>query len=925
MNFTKRFRPTAAFAAALPLLLAGGPPLRAQTPDPAADHGAAALRQSLVKLATTASLLQVTAHPDDEDGGLLTLLARGRGVRTGLVTLTRGEGGQNKIGPELFEELGITRTEELLASGRFYGIEQFFTRAVDYGFSKTLAEALEKWRFAEPDGGPVVGDVVRAIRLFRPEVLAARFTGTTDDGHAHHQASSVVARKAFEEAGDPSKFPDQIREGLLPWQPRKLYIGNLRRTKDWSVTEDVGAYDPLLGLSFAQLAWQGLSRQRTQGVGQVAPDAGRRPTFYKRIDGTPLARVLDASGRVEPPFPENSTSVREEGFFDGLDESLPGIVARLGERAARIPGLRDDLERLQSLAREALERFSAEHPERSAPALARGLALAAGLVGRINAAPLAPAVREPAAFLLRIKERQFCEALNRSLSLDFQSLVEPEKEPGSPFPGFRFAVETVRVAVPGESFPVSATLVNRSGAALKIVSAEIVAPTGWKSELVTPPPAAALAGNEAGRALFRVTVSPEAAATAPDWHRASLEDSVFSIDDPPSIGRPLPPFPLEARMTYEYEGVRNTVGAVVETRSIDTLRGEIKRELAVEPRLSVRVSHPLAVVPLSRVREEKIPVEVEVSNNAERPTEGAARLEIPAGWGVSGEVAFSLPREKAASKLAFTVTPDPEAREGSYRIAAEATAGGRSYGRTLEFLDHPDIGSFYDLRPASVKVVVVDLRLPKSLRLGYVTGEGDSVPEVLRQLGIEVHPLAAEDLEKGDLSRYDTIVTGPRAYDVREDLRRANARLLDYVKAGGRLVVQYNSNTRMMNAGSYFPYPAKFPAGNARITDETSPAEMLEPSHPIWNFPNKIGPKDFDGWVQERGLYFLGEWSPEFTALLSLRDPGEEPLKGGLLVARYGKGTYVFTGISWFRQLPEGVPGALRIFANLISPGPAAP
>lgn len=909
------------------LLLAAAPRISAQTPDPLADHGSAALRQSLLRLSTTASLLQVTAHPDDEDGGLLTLLARGRGVRTGLVTLTRGEGGQNKIGPELFDQLGITRTEELLASGRFYAIQQFFTRAVDYGFSKTLAEALQKWHFADSDGGPVVEDVVRAIRTFRPEVFVARFNGTPKDGHAHHQASSIIARKAFEESGDPTKFPEQIREGLLPWQPRKLYIGNLWRTKDWTVTEDAGAYDPLLGMSYAQLAWQGLSRQRTQGVGQVAPDAGSRPVFYKRIDGTPLARVLNADGKIEPPIQEDPTEPREEGFFAGLDESLPGIADRLDASGSRVPRLREDLDRLASTAAEALAAFRAEEPDRSAPALARGLGLVASLAHRVEQAGGPPEARASALFLLRIKEEQFREALNLSLSLDLQALVEPDKEPGSPFPGFRFAVETMRVAVPGSSFPVSATIVNRSRSAVKVRRLELVAPPGWRSEVSSEPSRATLKTNESARALFRVTVAPDATAATPYWHRDTVEDSVYRVDEARLIGMPLPDFPLRARVTYEYSGVVNSAEAIVNTRMIDSLRGEIKRELVVEPALSVRVTPSLAVVPLSHVAEDKVPVEVEVSNNATDRRQGVVRVDVPAGWRITEKRPFALAHERDGEKLEFTVTPAPGTREGVYRMTAlaETPAPSGTYDRALDFLDHPDIGSFYDLLPAAVKVAVVDVRLPKSLRLGYVAGAEDSIPAVLTQLGVDLHFLSAEDLEKGDLSRYQTIVTGPRAYDVREDLRRCNPRLLAYVKAGGRLLVQYNSNTRALNAGNYLPFPATFPASNARITVEDSPVEMLEPANPLWNEPNRITPRDFDGWVQERGLYFLGEWSADYAPLLSLRDPGEEPLKGGLLVARYGKGTYIFTGLSWFRQLPEGVPGAIRIFANLISAGTAAP
>jgi len=889
----------------------------AQTPDPLADHGAAALRRSLLRLSTTASLLQVTAHPDDEDGGLLTLLSRGRGVRVGLVTLTRGEGGQNKIGPELFDALGVTRTEELLASDRHYGVAQFFTRAVDYGFSKTLAEALQKWRFADPDGGPVVGDLVRVIRRFRPDVLVARFSGTRRDGHAHHEASSILARKAFEEAGDPSKFPGQLREGLLPWKPKKLYAGIVRANEDWTVTEDVGAYDPLLGTSYAQLAWQGLSRQRTQGVGQVPPDPGARPVYYRRIDGTPAAAVLDAAGKVEPPYREGNAASVEKGFFDGMDDSLAGIAAAAGADPAAsflAPGLADVARDVEAAA----GRFDAARPDRCAEPLARGLAAISGLIARVEVSPL-PAERKAAVlFLLEIKRDQFREGLNHAYSLALVARLEPEKETASPFPGFRFAVETARVAVPGGSYSVSVSLSNRSASDLRITDVSLAAPPGWKVEAVSGSGTSALAARSTARAVFRVTVATDAPPTAPFWHRPSVEDAVYQVDDPRRIGDALPAFPLEARVRYAAGEAAGEIQGVVQTRTLDPLRGEIARELAVEPALSLRTNPPLVVVPLERVGRGSAPVTVEITTQAGQRA-GNASIRVPAGWPAVASQPFSVDADHPSASLRFSISPPAGTRPGLYSL--EAAAGGEN--QTLDFIEHPDIGPFYFLKPARTRLEVLDLKVPERLSIGYVRGAEDSIPEFLQQLGIDVHLLAPDDLDKGDLSGYAAIVTGPRAYDVREDLRRDNGRLLDYVRRGGRLVVQYNSGTRAFNAGNFFPFPAKFPDENLRVTVEDSPVDMLSPAHPIWNHPNRITARDFDGWVQERGLYFVGEWSPDYTPLLSMHDPGEPALNGGLLVAAVGKGTYVFTGESWFRELPEGVGGAIRIFVNLISPAPA--
>jgi LmbE family N-acetylglucosaminyl deacetylase len=895
----------------------------AQTPNPAPDHGAAALWQSLLRLRTTASFLQVTAHPDDEDGGLLTMLSRGRGVRVGLLTLTRGEGGQNKIGPELFDRLGITRTEELLAADRYYGVPtQMFTRAVDYGYSKTLAEALEKWRFAEPDGGPVVADVVRAIRRFRPEVFVARFNGTARDGHAHHQASSIIARKAFQEAGDPSKFPEQLREGLLPWRPKKMYVDNVREAEDWTVREDVGVYAPLLGQSYAQLAWQGLSHQRTQGVGQVEPDPGPRPDHYKRIDGTPLVRVLDANGRIDPPFAEGASPDREAGFFDGLDESLPGVAARLGAGEARALFLRPGLVELERVASRALEAFDANHPEKCAPDLARGLALVRELSRKVAASGIPPGPpRAEVLFLLDVKASQFEDALAHALSLDFRSQVEPPQAPGSPFPGWRFPVQTIRSAVPGEWFLVSARFVNRSADSVRLDGIEIEAPAGWTIDRISGPPAGTLSGGEAAEARFRVRAVDGAAPTAPDWHRASHQDPLYRVDDPARIGRALPDFPLRARADFEIDGVTAAVEKTVQTRVIDPLRGEIHQDLPVEPAISVATSPSLFIVPLSRLGSPAGAIEVELKCLAADPRRGRVEISAPEGWSVSEPREFTLAKEGDAKALRFDFTAPRGTRPGTYAISARALAP-EVYDREIDFLDHPGIGSFPFLAPARTRVVVVEVRVPPGLRIGYVRGAEDAIPDVLSQLGVDVHELSSEDLAKGDLSTYSTIVTGPRAYDVREDLRKANARLLEYVRRGGRLVVQYNSNTRAFNEGGFLPFPASFPAHNERVTVEDSPVEILDPGDPIWSYPNRITASDFDGWVQERGLYFLGEWSAPYRALLSMHDPGDPALRGSLVMARVGRGTYIFTGLSWFRELPEGVPGAIRIFVNLICPGP---
>jgi hypothetical protein len=392
-----------------------------------------------------------------------------------------------------------------------------------------------------------------------------------------------------------------------------------------------------------------------------------------------------------------------------------------------------------------------------------------------------------------------------------------------------------------------------------------------------------------------------------------VEDSLYEIDDPRLTGDPRPAYPLTARVRYEFAGTEASISRTVVTRTVDSLRGELPRDLAVEPAVSLRVRPPLAIVPLAKAGERTIAFEIEVTNHAAGKQDGKLQLAPPAGWKSPEPAAFSLAKEGDSDRLASTLAVPRGAKEGSYLLKASAGP----YDRTLDMLEHPDIAPAYFLKPAEAKIEVVDVAVPENLTIGYVRGPEDSIPEFLQQLGIRVVFLAPEDLEKGDLSVFPTIVTGPRAYDVRDDLKRFHRRLMEYVRNGGRLVVQYNTNVRTFRE---FPFPASFSPETRRITVEDSPVEILHPEDPAWNFPNKITLADFHGWVQERGLYFPDQWSNDYTPLVKMTDPGEEPLLGGTLVAHPGKGTYIYTALSWFRELPEGVPGAIRIFVNLISP-----
>ncbi|MCS6816235.1 MAG: PIG-L family deacetylase [Blastocatellia bacterium] len=870
-------------------------------PKPSVDSGLPGLVQALRKLRTTARLLHVTAHPDDEDGAMLTLVARGLGAEVMLLTLTRGEGGQNKIGPELLDALGLVRTLELLAADAHYGVRQRFTRVADFGFSKTAEETLRKW-----DGGePALADLVRVIRSFRPDVVVARFHGAPRDGHGNHQVAGILAREAFEVAGDPTRFPEHIREGLSPWSPKKLYV-SVRADEAHTVRLNTGAYDPALGQSYAQLAMKGLSLQLTQGVGGVIVPPGDRYVHYRLI-----------ASRVP-------TAEREEHFFDGLDTSLPGLAARLGAEERALPFLRSMLREVDQHLAEAQMALSLEHPERAARPLLRGLAVLTDLIARIERAPLSPAMREDLLLHLRTKRMQLSHAINLALGLVMEARVDASATTGDrgdePM-GFARSREPFVAVSPGQTFTVTARLWNRGRAA---VIAEDLACEAPKSFTVVTlrRDLKSLGSNESAFLQCRITIPPDLdriAWTRPYWRREDPHrEAILRLDVPDYATLPLPPLPVRVRAHYTLEGMRSEIATVVRARSVDPIYGEEDRPLLIGPPLSVQV-HPESVV-MRASSPETIPVTVSVRSHVPGEARVTLRLATPSGWRVEPAAqSLSFSRQGETQNVTFQITPG-NVREGHYDVTAIAEYQGRSYTEGYTLVGRREIGWFPFFQPARVRIHVVDVVVPSTgLRVGYIMGAGDEIPRVLAQLGLTVEVLAPGQLAREDLSRFQVIVLGIRAYDVREDVREHNRRLLDFVERGGTLLVQYNQDIAIFNGGNFTPYPATL--GRGRVSVEDAPVEILLPEDRLFHWPNRITERDFQGWVQERGLYFMERWDERFTPLLASHDPGEPPLQGGLLRARYGRGTYLFTGYAFFRQLPAGVPGAIRLFVNLLYAG----
>jgi LmbE family N-acetylglucosaminyl deacetylase len=868
------------------------------------DLGALHLVQLLTKLKTTARIMQVVAHPDDEDGGLLTLEARGNGASVLLFTVTRGEGGQNKFGTESSDELGILRTLELLEADKYYGVEQRFSHVVDFGFSKTAEETFNKWHGHDV----ALGDLVRAIRIFRPDVLTSRFSGTKRDGHGNHEASGVLTQEAFRAAADPNKFPEQIKEGLRPWQAKKLYLGNPLRMfqggnvsdEDYTVKLNIGEYSPLLGMSYTQFALEGLSHQTSQGTGGIRVPPGPRYTYYKLTDST-LSKPAAA---------------HEADFFDGIDTSLVGLATRLGAEESKVPFLRPALESLQKHIDAANNAFSLQDPSACAPELLAGVNESWALLQQLTGPGSAAAIHEVMPSLFT-KYVQFRQAANEALGIYFEMSVDPPGPPPAPsyFPRME---QTISVAVPGQTFNLTARLYNRGKMTVKPTEIALNLPVGWKGSILKDHDHHELAPGDMAAVQFQVTVPESVSFTRPYWSRGNPEtETVYAVTDSVLLTTPWETFPVNGHVRFMVGKYWSESPASAKIKFIDPTLGQSERPLAVAPPISVLLTSPVVVAPVGGAGKPQIGVSVR--SNVQSAVHAKLKLETPQGWKVEpAEIAVDLDHDGDLNNYNFQVTPQ-NLHEGTYKVTARAEYNGKQYAEGFKIITRPDLDSYYAYRPATENVQAVDVKLPAQLKVGYVMGTGDEIPSVLQSVGLSTSIITPQELASGDLSRYGTIVVGIRAYDTRTDVREHNRRLLDYVNSGGTLIVQYNQSTSAFNDGHYTPYSTT--EANVRVSVEEQPVEILAPEEKVFNWPNKITQKDFDGWVQERGLYFMSQWDAQFKPLLACNDPGEPPQKGGLLLAHYGKGIYIFSAYGFSRQLPAGVPGAIRLFVNLVSAG----
>ena len=872
----------------------------ADTGEMAGTTNASEVWRALQRLQTTATVLHTVAHPDDENGALLTWLSRARGIRTGLYSTTRGEGGANLIGSELFDALGIVRTEEHLASVRYYGIDLFFSSAVDFGYSKRLDETLEKW-----DYEMLLEDMVRLIRLYRPDVIIARYQGNRQDGHGHHQASGVVTKEAFRVAGDANRFPEHLSEGLHAWQPKKLYISRSRwrrsnDTGDVPVLKiDTGEYNALLGLSYSQIARQGLNYQRSQGAGQTRASKGSSVSELRLVDTT----------LSEQPKSENT-------LFDGLDTTISGMA-----KLANIPTLNAEFAQLQNSVDAAVSAYDARQPWTIVPHLVSGLRTTRALIERIQEADINSSDQSHLLFLLRNKEQEFMTAANAALGVSLEVLVQPTGER---------SLDTFTVAIPGQKFSIGIRMVNPAPVAAEFINAWIDTPEGWDTHQIQGDEEAKemtpIETNTPVSIAFGVEVPQNAAYTQPYWSRASeYHDAVYTLNHPASRFLPFTPPEVHGVVTYRVDGVDFIVTQPAQTRSINRPWGEKRRLLTVAPAISLSVSPRIGVIPISESTmtggKTTFIATVEMLNNVKGESEGTLSLKLPDGWQASPENApFAFTHEGASKTFTFEVSTEDVEAGSVYTIQAVATYNGKEYTTGYQTIDHRDLEPRHLYHSATMTLHSISLELPqKNLSVGYIMGVGDKVPEALEQIGIDVEMLDREELRTGDLNRFDTILVGIRAYAVRRDLVAYNSRLLDYVHKGGNLIVQYQ--TPEFDAAPFGPYPYTMGRRPEEVSEEDAKVTILMPDNPIFRSLNQITEADFDGWVEERGSKFLTEWDANYQALLACNDREQEPQHGGFMYAEYGQGTYTYAAYAFYRQLPAGVGGAYRLFINMLTLG----
>jgi len=815
--------------------------------------GSAEIRQAMEKLQVTGSVLMIAAHPDDENTAVIAYFARGRKMNTGYLSLNRGEGGQNLLGPEQGALIGLIRTQELLRAREIDGGVQFFTRVVDFGFSKTADETLGAWGREN-----VLRDVVWVIRQFQPDIIINRFSGTPRDGHGHHQSSAILSKEAFHAAADPARFPDQLK-AVQPWQAKRLFWN----TFNWAGMEDpkdaelkrltltTGDFNPLLGHSYQEIAGMSRSQHRSQTMG--APERkGEAKDYLVQLDGDPA----------------------ENDPFEGIDITWQ-----------RVPGGAT----VQQYLAEALQSFDVNNPARSV-----------GELLKTRKAMLAL----PASPLVTRKLHELEELIGRCAGLWLDA-----------------SASTYEVSQ-GSTLKVNLEMVNRSAVAVSVSEVRVQGAAGATGSLAEE---LRLENNRRHAKSVEINLPADYPISQPYWLKEVAKDNRYQIalEDEALVGMPETPATFHASFTVHIsdgnDSQQITYIRPVQHRYVDPLYGELVRPLVIVPKVTLELGQRSLLFPSTQARR----VDVTVRSH-EKGVRGELSLRLPTDWRAKPAAApFQLALSGETATVSFEVIPP--AKSADAEVQAVATVDGVAFERGMQVVSYPHFPPQTLFPRQTARLVREDVRL-LSRRIGYVMGAGDDIPQALEQMGATVTLLSENDLARGNLSVYDAIITGVRAHNTRPDLVANQKRLLAYVEQGGTLVSQYFT-TRFFGAGASDPVeemqpgPYPFRIGRDRVSVEDAPVTVLKPDHLLLQAPNRITTTDFNGWVQERGLYFPSKFDDRYETIIASHDPGEASLPSGILYARYGKGAYVFTSYSWFRQLPAGVPGAYKIFANLVSAG----
>ena len=793
------------------------------------------IKLALKKLNKLSSVLYIAAHPDDENTRLIAYMANEEMARTAYLSLTRGDGGQNLIGTEKGALMGVLRTQELLEARKIDGGEQFFTRAVDFGYSKTPEETFQKW-----DKNKILADVVWTIRKFRPDVIITRFPPTSRAGHGHHTASAILAKEAFDLAGDSKAYPEQLKYVTI-WQPKRLVLNvstwwdkelpeKAKNAPHEYLTIDIGSYNPLLGKSYAEIAAESRTMHKSQGFG-TSKQRGSKLEYLQLIKGAPF----------------------QSSIFDGINVTWNRI---------------EKTEKIKDLITEANNNFNPEHPEKIVPTLIQVYKL--------------------------IKEIPDTISWKKTKLTNLQSIIE------SCMGLFVEVTANDYSVAQGNSIGLKSTILNRSDLKLELIAIKIA---GNDTSFNT------ILENNEPQQFEHTLYTRNSNLSHPYWLNNDYE-GIFKVKDQRQIGIPENDASIAAEYVFKLNGISFTISRSATYKWTDRVKGEIYRPFVVLPKITVNITDQVYIFSSDKSKEVRVTLKAHQSN-----IKGKVSLKLPEGWkSEPSSDSYELKEKNEEKIIVFNVYPSNKESVGSISVILNNE---KEVAKSLITIEYNHILTQTLLPEAKAKLVRLNVAI-KGNKIGYIQGAGDEIPLALEQLGYQVVILDENSIKNNDLSVYDAIICGIRAYNTNKYMATIYDKLMEYVKNGGNYVVQYNTN-RGLEEVKIGPYPFKL--SRDRVTVEEASPTFLAPEHPILNTPNKITDKDFDNWVQERGLYFPNEWDEKYTPILGWNDPNEKMTKGSLLVAHHGKGSFIYTGISFFRELPAGVPGAFKLFANIVSYG----